>query len=275
MQKFFFKQQYRSLFVSLLLHALLLYAVVSLKMKYQGESEPGAAPGVAARVSYARYKAQTASAKKTAPAQSIPKPQKQTALKKDDLSTQPALPAEPSQSTPEPVGLPVTTDQVPGRLGGQIESKTKRISGKAFMNAFKRAVQTERFEEEQRTQTIPGIPPDIQHRLSSWGMYDYRQKVHKAFAKATLFNSRFVRLDEDFNKTITVKVPILKNGKLGDVSTLKITGIKDIDDTILKVLKDADFPPIPNRFGLDMFYEDIEIHVNLPKGSNFGQWSAR
>jgi hypothetical protein len=269
MQRLYVKQRYRSLVVSFLLHILLLILCLYLKMN-EWDFEGGAlAPHQAARVTYETRASQGGMSSQSTPLQ---QPKDKASSIKRPLAAKP-LPLSPRDESQQSISHEGGQQKVsqPSSEGTTTKGLSRQagssLTGKAFMNAFRRAVMRDRYTEGRPAD--PKIPAHVEERLAEWGQSHYRERALKALVKAARFTRRYIHRDEDMTMDITITIPLKKDGTV-DIEHVQLRGIEAFDEGLMMaIIQQADWPPFPKRFTGETYQLDIPVHVSLKKGSNF------
>ena len=183
--------------------------------------------------------------------------------------------SSPVQEPPQPSFMvppaPASSSQkLPGRTQKNPSQALANgpITPSQFMAAFHQAVRLENGERaENDGSEHSNLPFHVKKRIEEWGQISYRQRIAEAFLRAGNHISRTISSPETFNKVLYLSIPINKNGSLGDISSHTFSGIPDLDQYMVKVLKTADFPPIPDRFNTDIFLLTLPITISLKPGT--------
>jgi hypothetical protein len=155
-----------------------------------------------------------------------------------------------------------------GKSSSKASAPSHTVSREAFMRAFNSAVH--QGQTGHATQSSPEelkVPSHVKERLKEWGEYHYREKLYNALRRASKFAATTMHHERSLEKMVQITITIKKDGTLGILSTQKLSGIKEVDEHLLKVLHSADFPPIPDRFGIDTFVFTLPIRISLKAGS--------
>lgn len=297
MQNSYFRQKSQSLILSVLLHVLLfLLLLFFLKMRHElapFDSEQVERRSTPAQVSFEKRKPVSPPAIQP-PAQAAPLPAAPPVQAQQAVQEEPAQ--EPIQEqvqvaplseapsggpetadTAQPAGQGAGTAAAPAQedtsqpYGGGMRRGGRRgrssITGQEFMNAFRQSIEKDRTARPYPSAPGSGsgsgtAPQHVQERLDEWLQMNYLQSITKALARASKLYSKYIKPEENFEKTVKIEIVLEKNGTLGEMSS-KLTGIAEVDEFLMKVFKAADFPPIPQRFNKDQFIFPIKINVKL------------
>lgn len=122
-----------------------------------------------------------------------------------------------------------------------------------------------------RTSNIPAKYRHVQERISYWSDAHYQQKVCKAILESARTYPKILNSPEYISKEILVQLPILPNGQLGEIDTSELTGVPSVDRVILDILKQAEYPPLPNHIKkkVKIYYKAIQIKIELNQGQNY------
>lgn len=142
------------------------------------------------------------------------------------------------------------------------------VSREAFMKAFTSAIQKVPVgPSTQSSQEGFKGPTHVKERLKEWGQYHYKEKLYGALRRASKFAATTMHHERSLEKMAQITITIKKDGTLGILSKQQLSGIKEVDEHLLKVLQTADFPPIPDRYGTDTFVFTLPIRISLQAGS--------
>ena len=272
MNKLASKKKYQSLFVSLLLHAILFFCFYYALKKRDDlftKSDPFKQP-VPARVSFQPAPARSLVTQPPAKVQPQQKVVPQTQLPKqaeDRQSVHAASSADTAlreERTDSIAQSGFGADQA-GGPGGRPQSK---ITGAAFGRALSQAMHAEQVsQQERRDSRGQGGPAHVQERLEEWFEYHYKERIVKAINKAGRLYFKYMHLDQPVEKKLVLEVPVQRNGTLGQMPA-SITGIEVVDSHIKGILKTTDFPPIPQRFNKDEYIFRTNLTISLKRGDN-------
>ncbi len=206
--------------------------------------------------------------------------QSETQLDNNSLNHSPVK-EESTQTprTPETKGIRSTA--APDITHGQAATSDKpsHVTGADFMNAFRKSVHQDRQQSRPRTKTgsqagssgASTLPEHVQAHLDELQFDDYRRKLRRAIIKATRLFKKYVRTPNDLNSQTRCAVTLDKQGKIKNFPLLEKTGIDDIDDAIIELIKSIDFPPLPARLGVEELPFTCQIRLHLPEGGHMLQ----
>ena len=268
-------KKYKSFILSCLLHALMLFLVVYSRVKQTteplyarkfeaapvqfetlGQAPPALqsmqplAPPMPARTTEPEIEAQDTSDTKT-----ITEPPKKTE-------------SESIKEIPEMLEIPNPLNE-PNDQENIYSATPKKVTPQAFMQAFRAAIRAERRETQGVSpQSDKNLGPrHVQERMKEWGQHHYRQRIITALRKASRLRSRKMHNNRSINKTVLLRIPITKQGTLGDMTKYPLSGIPEIDQYVLEILRSADFPPIPQRYNTDKFLFEVPMRISLKQGT--------
>ncbi len=154
--------------------------------------------------------------------------------------------------------LPLITERTP-----EGTFPVKEITATDFMRAFRSAIRQERPPEAiNDPQTL------IRQRLGrQWGQASYSSRVAQALNKSFRVNARTIRHNEFVNRRIKLVLTIEKDGTPHDLGNQELSGIANVDNHIRQVVKEAHFPPIPQRFEQETYQMALSIQIILKDGA--------
>ncbi len=150
-------------------------------------------------------------------------------------------------------------------------SQRKSLSGAAFMNAFRRSVQTEQLAmrpSATRSTEYGYAPQHVQERAKEWHQASYLERIRRAIAAAARRHKKYVRVPTALKTRLYFTLTVDSHGMLKDIPKREASGMDDIDDYISDFFKNIDFPPIPERFKLKEFPVKLTIQLTLAEGGH-------
>lgn len=256
-------KKYQSLIISCLLHALILFLFLYTKMRQQTPEPFYPAQTKPAKVQFGSLPAQAppvAQAMPQQPTQAMQQPQQEA----HQSSSEQEIQSLPVKNIPQ--ALPIPKEQIHQEAPSQIKPDNNRqVSAAKFMQAFRSAVKAERSAQSSSDARLG--PEYVQSRLKQWSELHYRQRIGEALRKASKLALRTMQHTKSVNKVVTLTIPILKNGTLGDMSQYKLSGIFEVDHFLMDILQSTDFPPIPDRYNTDKFVLEVPLHISLKQGT--------
>ena len=260
--------KYHSLFLAVLLHALLFMLCYYFSLQRKPINLP-----LPAKVTV-EQPTQTSHSTQPTYEQPIPEPASLGPVSPGPVPLEPALPEPASlesasleSASLEPVPLE-PAEKIPVQLKTTeslvrpkeaTQKDTSKISGAAFMNAFKESVRT---EKENISKAMPG---HVFERVIDWQTADFRQKITRALIKACHIHRKYVQTYTPIKNVFNVTIVIDKSGRIIKLPK-KITGAPEIDSYLEEFFKTADFPPIPQRMNLQEYPINVTIHLSLKEG---------
>lgn len=150
------------------------------------------------------------------------------------------------------------------------------ITGAAFMNAFKQSIKTDRETRSAYNNGIEHVSSEpqssaaqtralVQERLDDWLTRHYVDRIMRALAQESQFHAKYMKPLNSLTKTVLLEIPIEKDGRVRQLPE-NLTGIPEIDEFLTKLLKSADFPPIPTSFKRDRFVFKTQLNIRLDQG---------
>ncbi len=154
--------------------------------------------------------------------------------------------------------LPLVTQTTP-----QGDLPTNEVTITDVMRAFRSAIKQDRPPAASNDpQTF------VQQRLGrQWGQASYAGRVAQALNRAFRIHARTIRHDEYINRRIRLSLIVLKDGSPGDLGDQELSGIPEVDRHIRHVVKQAHFPPIPERFNQESYHLPIALQIVLKDGA--------
>ena len=164
--------------------------------------------------------------------------------------------------------------------GPEGSSRGGKISGAAFMGAFRRSMYNDKAARSSSATSRGGsgsgtgsgsMPEHVQDRLNEWQWSHYHEKVWKALVKACRIHRKYVRAPVDMQTKINVTLILDKKGKVKNILDIEKVGIDDIDDFIREFFLAADFPEIPKRLPEEEVSKRITISLHMVEGGHYLQ----
>ncbi len=289
------RQKYSSLLISLAGHLLLLVALYALRMHNQ-HIEPMQAPAPqqkAAKVSFHSPSPERPHTQAPSPTVPVTAPHKSPAPIPPSDQRKGQTPQQIKSITPVPSTSTATDSPQHAGIGPQKAIKPeprsvqasessqrapahptdqrKSLSGAAFMNAFRRSVQTEQLAiRPSATQSTEygHAPQHVQERAKEWQQASYLERIRRAIVAAARRHKKYVRVPAALKTRLYFTLTVDSHGVLKDIPKREASGMDDIDDYISDFFKNIDFPPIPARFKLKEFPVKLTIQLTLAEGGH-------
>lgn len=250
---------YRSFFVSCFVHACMLFVILYIRrQEYSPEKffTTSATP--------AKVQMQTIP---MGPPQPVPAPATSTPINQTQPPSSDSIYTEENLETiadpqEEPHQEKIHESSLPGTISNY------PISKDTFMKAFSSAIQHERRRiHSSKPQEGYRGHEHVQERLQEWAEHHYKERIIRALRSASITTSSKMRFERSVKKMVTIRIPILKDGTIGRLTTNDLTGIPEVDTHLMKVLHVTDFPPIPEHYGSDTYVFPLSFMVYLQEGS--------
>lgn len=144
------------------------------------------------------------------------------------------------------------------------------ISGAAFMQAFRQAYSSNKYESSSSSKPSNSNHPFyLQERLNEWQDADYKQKIDKAILNAARRSRKYVYCNESFSKTIIISFAIENNTVTPSISPDQLTGVSYIDNYLAEFIASIELPRRPNRLKYKSYTVNLTIRISCPAGGNY------